>query len=364
MSWRISQLVVGVGLVVVVALPLSCSEVLGLGDLHARSQSDAAAADDGATGDDAGGGDDAAGGDAGPPMPPLTRPVAFVPKGSMIEGRYGFGYAVNGNTIYVANGAGTASSFLTSMEQYSSTDNTWRSLVVTPALIGKRYGNMVYGSMGNKLYLLNGALQSGTNAAVEVVDIGAKTVTVLGAPNPYPAYFASAIYYQNKIYVFGGINSARVSEYDIARATWTAMPDMHEAKSSMAVAVVADTVYTFGGLTSSGTSKRIDAFNLGTKTWNPQPIGQMADGASAFSAAVYGRYIWLAGDYNNLTRTGVYDTQGQAYWPLTSNLEGRRHAGAGVISGSWFVFGGTQATSGSYLGTTFAFDFVAAGVAQ
>jgi len=215
-----------------------------------------------------------------------------------------FGIAVCNNRIHVIGGG---SGFSVAPHEafhvvYDPATDTWESKTAMPTPRKRMDANVVNG----KIYVIGGLTTNysgDTTSVTEVYDPATDTWT-RGTPIPTPAYsYASAIldnkiyvisrytqiydtktdtwsygatlptnvtsaaagattgvFASKRIYVFGGITGYGPVEpnyinltqvYDPETDTWTAATAMQDSRSSLAVAVINDTLYTIGGYSNN-----------------------------------------------------------------------------------------------------------------
>jgi N-acetylneuraminic acid mutarotase len=71
-------------------------------------------------------------------------------------------------------------------------------------------------------------------------------------------------------------------------------------------------------------------------------VGQLPKPVSAYALAKHGSQLYLVGAYDDIDFLGRFDAATQQFTALTSNLKGRRHAGAAAVKNQLYVFGGNQ----------------------
>ncbi len=230
------------------------------------------------------------------------------------------------------------------MERYDVMGNSWFEFIT--GLIPRRYNSTEYISSQNKLYIFNGNTYTGSTYTdtVEIVGITTGELTY-SASNPYPVEYAGSAVWNGKIYIFGGSNSGlysnRLYEFDPTTFEWTRLPDMPEAKQTSG-RIVDGKIYVFGGYNGT-VSTRIDVYDIQKGTWTL--LGHMPIGISAHATTVSGKYIWLVGAYNNLQSIAIFNIETSVFSQLTSNMTGRRHAGAIAVDNNLYTFGGNQTSS-------------------
>lgn len=271
--------------------------------------------------------------------------LQFTTLADMNDARYGAGYTFDGNYIYSICGGIIESPWKsTNIERYDLASNTWTEFITD--LIPRRYCSAEYVPSQNKIYIFNGDTYTGSTYTdtVEIVDVLTGELSY-SATNPYPVTYGGSAVWQNRIYLFGGRNSDGVSnrlyEFDPQTNNWTRLPDMPEAKQTNGE-IINGVLYVFGGYDGT-TSKRIDAYNIQNSTWTA--LGEMPVGISTHATAKSGKDIWLVGSYDDIKFLAVYDTVANNFTQLTSNMIGRRHAGAVVVEDNLYIFGGNQASS-------------------
>ncbi len=263
----------------------------------------------------------------------------------MNNARYGAGYTSDENYIYsICGGIGETPWTSTSIEKYDIAFNTWSEIVND--LIPRRYCSAEYIESQSKIYVFNGDTYSNNTYTdtIEIIDVDTGNLSY-SITNPYPVEYGGSAVWNNKIYSFGGSNASgfsnRLYEFDPLSNNWTRLDDMPEAKQTNGE-IIDGVLYVFGGYNGS-TSKRIDAYNIQNETWTH--LGDMPFGISTHATAKTDNEVWIVGSYDNIKFLAVYDTEINNFTQLTSNMIGRRHAGAQVIGDNLYVFGGNQGFS-------------------
>ncbi|WP_185289349.1 kelch repeat-containing protein [Chryseobacterium lactis] len=244
------------------------------------------------------------------------------------------------DNIYVANGY-TAIKNANYIEKYNITDGRWT--IINSSLIPKRFANSeVY---NNKIYIFNGL----ENCNLEILDLTTNTITN-GAVNPFYAAGAGSAIYHDKIYVFGGsglngagsnVFSNKFQYYDIASDTWHSLPDMPSAKETKGK-IVNDKLYVIGGFNGMS-SNLIDVYDLKTNLWTHRYT--MPDGVTGHSLAVADNKIFIVGDYVNQNYLAYFDTATNQLHQVSSNMIPRRHSAAEVYNNRLYIIGGNTTTS-------------------
>ena len=264
--------------------------------------------------------------------------LVFQPLNDMPYPKFGLGYTASNSYLYAASG-GPGDERSQKIERYKISTGTWSELI--SGVKARRYCSAEFVNAQNKIYLFNGdTYPNHTNTdTIDVIDLADGSHTILTS-NPYPVHYGGSAVWNDKIYVFGGNNgdgySNRLYEFDPATDNWTRLADMPEAKQTSGK-IIDGVLYVFGGYNGS-VSSRIDAYNISGESWSY--LGDMPSGLSSHATAVSGKYIWLVGDYSDLSFIAVYNTETNEFKKLTSNMAPRRHAAAVAKDNKLYVYGG------------------------
>lgn len=181
-------------------------------------------------------------------------------------------------------------------------------------------------------------------------DPGADSWTSLAPSLDY--YFAApAVYFNGKIYIFGGYdetfqpsNATRI--YDIATNTW--MPPgtpMPAALGGMAAGLWNGIVYIAGGSPDIGVSvvDTLYAYDIAADTWTtlaPMPQGSLVAGFGAIN----GRFYVAGGSdgHTQLNTLYIYDIASNT-WTSGANMPmAAEAAGSAVLHNKLYLFGGAS----------------------
>lgn len=293
----------------------------------------------------------------------------------MKKGLYGMGYTTDGKYIYAVNGSsmgiliGTGilrrddgpyepklrSNIIITKDiaRYDPSIDKWS---VNPIrLKPKTFCSAEY--VDGEIYIFNGydliyydnRLNRVANKNLEVFDIFTGNISHLGT-NPFPVWYSGSAVWNNKIYVFGGSYndggfSNKLLVYDTYKDEWTRLANIPEGKTTRGE-IVNGILYIFGGYNGIA-SQDILTYDISINEW--KHIGFMPKTMSANAIAKNGDFIWLIGDYYNLSQVSVFNTKTHDFHFIKSNMYGRRHAGAEIIGNKLYVFGGNRESSGSFL---------------
>ena len=254
----------------------------------------------------------------------------------------------NTNSLFVCHGFSPTANFVSEIEKYDIANQQWT--IFANSTIAKRYPSAEV--VGNNLYIFNGitAYVSGGevfNEKLEKVDLQTGGITFL-TDNPYPVRSAGNCVWNNYIYFFGGKApsgySNKLLKYSVDFDEWTFLADMPVGRETRGE-VVDGKIYVIGGYNGTPLN-RIDVYDIQTNLW--EHVLNMPTGISANSTAVYGRKIWVVGDYTNQTQIGYYDIDTNEYIScISQNMIGRRHFGAEIVDGNLYIMGGNQTSSSS-----------------
>ncbi|MEK6552568.1 MAG: kelch repeat-containing protein, partial [Bacteroidota bacterium] len=177
---------------------------------------------------------------------------------------------------------------------------------------------------------------------IEVLDLNTNLISEV-SENPNPVKSAGSAVWNNKIYIFGGQNiygyTDNFYEYDPSKDTWQKLPDLPERKQTTGK-IIEGILYVFGGYNGSISFENIYAYDIKESTWTK--VGELPFYLSANAAVSDGRNIWLVGSYLDTYLLAAYDTKTNTVSKFDSNMINRRHAGAQIMGGTLYIFGGNQ----------------------
>ncbi len=275
--------------------------------------------------------------------------IVFSSLPDMISKRFGMGYSYDGNKIYaIAGGTDSLGYILSNMESYNLNTGGWTE--VRNDLIPRRYSSAEFIPTLEQIFIFNGyqypyeGVQAEYTDTVEIFNVISGEL-IYSQSNPYPVSDAGSAVWNGKIYTFGGANnegySNRLYEFDPLTLNWTRLPDMPEAKTTHGK-IINGMLYVFGGFADT-VSNRIDVYDIVNNNWSL--VTGMSNEFSAHRTTVVGNQVWIVGDYAETQSLAVFNTETLDFSMLTSNMTGRRHAGAIAIGDSLYVFGGAQTSS-------------------
>ncbi|WP_116809427.1 Kelch repeat-containing protein [Steroidobacter cummioxidans] len=194
----------------------------------------------------------------------------------------------------------------------------------------------------------------------EEFDIATQTWTTK-ASMPVPRYISHACAtVGGKIYVMGGIPDewglamGNVDVYDPATDTWSTQPAMPTPRSDLAAAVVNGKIYAIGGRNStlSNTMNTVEEFDPATGAWTakaPLPVGRHTP-----MAANVGGWLYVVGGFSDgySSAAYLYDHYTDSWRQLASMQAGRVSHSATEWHGKLYVFGGETGTPANFAVTS------------
>lgn len=231
----------------------------------------------------------------------------------MLTARSSATSAVYGEDIYLIGGytgdvySWTNGSTLNTVEAYNLKTNTWTKKASMPeaggALTSVSYQNKIYvfGGLNNNIRSMK---------TVQVYDPAANS-WLLKKPMPYAINSSSAVVHNDKIYLVAGRhidNNSNVSintfwEYDPEQDTWTTQPNLLDTRGGGQAVSYDNKIFAIGGKNEAGSAskelKTVESFDFQTNTWSYEPSLNIARGS--FAALTYNRKIYVIGGSQSTT---------------------------------------------------------------
>lgn len=263
--------------------------------------------------------------------------------------RAGHGFVADERQLYVFGGAvknGTTGSI-------EIIDPKTRSVqVLRNHIIPRAHLSAVWDGE-HSIFLIGGLSDRAGNVRwesdVEVFNTKTREVTTV-APLPFPTRSNSAVHIDGKIYVFGGNykdwetnrmkRSDIVAIYDIADDAWSLGPPMPSGKETEAV-VYGKAIYTVGGYDGRNGLSSMDKYLPVEERWTT--LAPMPEQISAHAATVMDDFVITFGDYENQSKTLVYDFASDKWNEITLDFTPTRHSAAARLGDTIYVTGGTAA---------------------
>jgi N-acetylneuraminic acid mutarotase len=225
-------------------------------------------------------------------------PGPWVSRANYPQALSGIAVASDGTYIYGFGGRSSGGRNSAAYKYNYSTD-TW---TVLPTIIAGPSADFhaEYGNNG-KIYVIGGASFGTAN---RIYDIASNSWS-MGAPVPvYVSYYGSA-YWNDKIYVIGGVNatpSVDVYAYDIASDTWSTRVPLPQALYGMATVAINGRIYVANGSTGSGVTNSLYIYDINTNTWSAGPPSPLASNGSA-STVIGSKLYMISGGPNQFSDT-------------------------------------------------------------
>ena len=243
-------------------------------------------------------------------------------------------------------------SMLTQALKYDPRINEWSELA--NSLTPRAQATACYVPATQKIYVMGG-ITSWRNFiyadSIDAIDVKTGKVEVLPINNPMPTAYGGSAVWENKIYLFGGatgandersggnMGSGTFYEFDPSTLTFAKLPNMPQEQQT-AGAIVDGILYTFGGYEPQyrTPNKNIYAYDIKNRSW--KLIGKLPRNISANGVVACGHLIFVAGGYDDNGFTGFLNTRTNKFTKIKSDVIGRRHANAVVLSNHLMIIGG------------------------
>ena len=189
----------------------------------------------------------------------------------------------------------------------------------------------------------------------------------LASPIPQGVQEMHAAVLKGRIYIAGGIDENNLTtavafRYDLRPDTWEQIADLPAARHHMPLAVVNDTLYAIGGLTTTGggfvAEDNLWIYDETTDSWQTRTALPRPRGAS--TAGVVDGQIIVAGGYDENTQLidsiAIYDPASNSWRSGAPIPTQRDHLAGAVWEGIFYVVGGRRVAVETTLATTEAYD--------
>lgn len=234
---------------------------------------------------------------------------------------------------------------------YNESQPSWNTKA--PLSAAKYTGTI--SELNGKIYFIGGYNGTSSIATTEVYDPGTDSWTIKSAMPTARTVWTAVV--NGKIYAIGG-NKGTIStpnitdineEYNPVTDSWTTKASMPTARNSFGIGVVNDKIYVFGGINSSSqvTSKN-EVYDPSTNSWTTKSDGPSKTYAN--SAVVVDNDIYHFGGStgtNYLSTVRVYSTISDTWSTKASMPVTLRYPSANRIGDKIYVFGGSINSSTS-----------------
>lgn len=222
----------------------------------------------------------------------------------------------------------------------------------------KEISNTVVSNEG-LVFTFGGVESSGLiSNKVEIYDAGSN-LWFEGSELPTPLWRSTAVYYEEKIYVFGGYQSLgpypfdpskMMFMYNIANDTWT-MSEMPIARGASVAVVLGEKIHLIGGASNSALSRH-DIYDPTTDSWEVGP--SLNEARSGLTAIEFDEQIFVFGGYELINGQVVSKRSCEVFvndrWVSIANMPATKLGiDCAYIGESIYVFGGTSTANYSAL---------------
>ena len=208
-----------------------------------------------------------------------------------------YGFAQNGEDLYVISGDTVGGGFTSALRRFNATTNIWTSLAPIP----NPSEGPVAAFLGGKIYVADGFSFGG---GFRIYNVANNTwSTGLTRPGVNDSFGAAAGAFNGKVFIVGGssgnFNSTVLSIYDVASSTWSVGPSALSPFYLGGYAQSGQYLYLAGSLTTtsgviSTVTQRLD---MATNTWSTGPNWTTPRGQCALVVAGT-KLIAMGGDTN------------------------------------------------------------------
>jgi N-acetylneuraminic acid mutarotase len=268
----------------------------------------------------------------------------------LATGRSAHAVTATERAIYVLGGTGADGQPVREVEKFDG--RTWSQETVLP---GEGVNAPAAAALNGAIYLIGG-FGTTTNRPVTTVrryDLGRREWSEV-APLPAPRGGHAVAILDGRIHVFGGGNSVSTIDdhtvYDPKTNTWTERARLPRAMGSPAAAVVGERLYSIGGRSGRQDFGDVHVYDAAKDAWTPGPA---IPARGTAGAAVLGGTIYLFGGESQAANAVLSDVlrlePGSSAWtqaePMTT---ARSYARAVVLNSAIYVVGGSTQFGSSH----------------
>jgi N-acetylneuraminic acid mutarotase len=272
------------------------------------------------------------------------------------KGRYGMPAVAQGQRIYIVGGS-TADQFSSDIEIFDTA--TGKIERKETKLLPRRWHTAQL--VDGWIYVCGGCAYTDSNktADVEKYEIATGKIEKC-APLPTPRRMVNSVQNDGKIWILGGSDkdgtyTGAVEIYDPKRNRWQKAPPMPTPREC-AVALHNNFIYAIGGYNGTEGLMTIEAYSILQARW--QRLPDMPFVLSANHVAVLGETLYSFGDYINQDRVACYSFARRTWRLLTgTGFKPNRHNAVAAVGNTIYVFGGNTAPTEPPLDTIQAFRF-------
>lgn len=205
--------------------------------------------------------------------------------------------AVLGNKIYLCHGFSDEK-----VRVYDTSSDTWETKSERP--IGDFGRGAVFKAVGNYLYAFGGGDGNlSPTSQIDKYNPSNDSWTTLNTSMPTARCFASAVVYNNLIYIIGGRTSSSISTtvevFDPSSNSWTTKSPMPQKRSGAIAELVNNKIYVVGGFNGSTYANTIQEYNLATDSWSIINLSPTLLNFADASSGVVNDKIYIMGGNNS-----------------------------------------------------------------
>jgi hypothetical protein len=244
----------------------------------------------------------------------------------MRSARYCFGACVVAGEIYVTGGKDDGNNFLSSVEKYTPSSDTWSAVAPLPA--GRSHHALV--AVGSAMYVLGGFDGEDDLSSVLKFDSTQSTWSVV-APMPEAKTGFATCAVGNDIYVFGGNDMDNeplysATKFDTEANEWSNLADMPHGGWGSSASLLGGSIYLVGAGDSGCEVLRFDPVPGRWCVLAPTSISRNF-GASLVEVGC----LFAAGGQGHRASVERYDIYSNTWTAAASMLEGRSFFNAVTI---------------------------------
>jgi uncharacterized repeat protein (TIGR01451 family) len=274
---------------------------------------------------------------------------AASPKGA----RYSAVVYHNGS-LYQIGGENPASTAISDTFRYDIGTNTWVTLT---GMITRAYGIDAV-AINDNLYVAGG--YNGTTY-LDSLQVYSTTANTWGtaAPMPTPLAYYQAVALNGKLYVLGGFGglvtpavSNAVHVYDPATNAWSTVAPMSTPRYYAQAGVIGGQIYVAGGYSGAVTIAAGEVYSPAANVWTPiaaMPLPWVQGG----DAVMNDRYLVISGGYSTTLTAAIYgwtyDAQTNAWTALPDRATLRYGAEADTDGTNYYLVAGRESVNSVFI---------------
>lgn len=273
--------------------------------------------------------------------------VVFTKAKKMPKPLFGSAYCADGKRAIIAGGRSSVGANSRDVLAYDIGIDDWLDLSSSSPLEPILWGSGVYLEDYHSALFLGGTKEDSKYIYLEsnltYYDLNTYNARILGQ-NPIAAKVQGVAYWEGKVYIFGGSQNndgetvtynQDMYAYDLQTGVMEQLAPMPTAKEVRGE-VIDGMLYTVGGYYQRPSNK-VHRYNIKEDKW--EKVAELDKVISAYGMVKYQHYLILVGDYKDMDRMVVFDTETLSAKTFKMNFKGR-HTSVAVLNGELHVFGG------------------------